>query len=335
MTKERNVGYLRLATSLIFVAGWIAELSSEGAQTAAQDAAEARKVVARVNGQPIYEDQLKPELEKSLSALRRYGMRKDDSGTVKRLQERVLNKAIGDVLISQESKKRTVENLEEKVEQRVKALEEKYGAGEGMEKYLKIRRITLDDLRESLKGRVRVDDYLKEQGVLEPEIPESQIREMFDTDPGSFVRRETLTVSHILVAVDEDAGPEQKDQARQKAEQIHQELVAGKDFAAMAKEHSDCKSASDGGNLGRIKKGFMPPEFDTAALNLEQGAISEVVQTKFGFHIIKLFEKDSGGAVPYEEMRDFLKKYLQDEESRKRLDAHIAELRKKSRSRSC
>ncbi len=292
--------------------------------------AEARKVVARVNGQPIYEDQLKPELEKSLSALRRYGMRKDDGSTVKRLQARVLNKAIGDVLINQESKKRTVENIEEKVEQRVKDLEEKYGAGQGMERYLKIRRITLDDLRESLKGRVRVDEYLKEQGVLEPEIPESQIREMYDADPNSFSSKETATVSHILIAVDKDAGPEEKDQARQKAEQIRKEILAGKDFAAMAKEHSACSSAPGGGNLGRIKKGFMPAEFDAAAFALEQGAVSEVVETKFGFHIIKLVEKNAGGVVPYEQMRDFLKKYLQDEESKKRLESHIAELRKKS-----
>ncbi|MHB8971572.1 MAG: peptidylprolyl isomerase [Pirellulaceae bacterium] len=346
MTTKRNVGYLWLVASLICVAGWMVELTSEYAKAAEQDSAEAKQVaeqaageakqvvdrvvVARINGQPIYEDQLKAETEKNLGALRRYGMKKDDGSTVKRIQARVLNQAIGDVLINQESKKRTVENIDEKVEQRVKELEEKYGAGEGMERYLKIRKITLDDLRESLKGRVRVDEYLKEQGVLEPEIPESRIREMYDADPKSFSSKESATVSHILIAVDKDAGPEEKDRARQKAEQIRKEILDGKDFAAMAKEHSACRSASEGGNLGRLKKGFMPAEFDTAAYALEPGAVSEVVETKFGFHIIKLVEKDPGGVVPYEQMRDFLKKYLQDEESKNKLESHIAELRKKS-----
>ena len=69
MTEERNVGYLRFVTSLMFVAGCVAAFSSAHAQAAEQNAAEARKVVARVNGQPIYEDQLKPELEKSLTGI--------------------------------------------------------------------------------------------------------------------------------------------------------------------------------------------------------------------------------------------------------------------------
>jgi peptidyl-prolyl cis-trans isomerase C len=323
------------ALVLIFVAGCAAKPASshvtDTAQAAAPDAVDTRKVVATVNDQPIYEDQLKPELEKSLSALKKHGLRQNDSGVAKQLQMKLLNKAIGDVLVNQESKKRTVENLEAKVDQRVKELEARYGAGPGMDRYLKIRRITMDDLRESLKGRVRVDEYLTEQGVFDPEIPESRIREMYDADPTSFSREETVRVSHILLAVDPAADSAEKERLRQRAEQIRQEILAGKDFAAMAREHSACQSAPAGGDLGIIKKGFMPPEFDAAAFALEPGAMSDVVETKFGFHIIKVVEKTPAGVVPYEQMRDFLRKYLQEEESKKRLESHIAELRAKSK----
>ena len=331
MSEERRVGYLRLFTSLMVVSGCAVELLSENARAAEQGVVEARTVVARVNGQPIYEDQLKPEVEKSLRALKRYGMRKDDPNVVKRLQAKVLDKAIGDLLINQESKKRTIENIDEKVEQKVKALEQKFGAGEGMERYLKIRRITMDDLRASLKGRVPVEEYLKEQGVLEPEIPEDRIRKMYDEDPQSFSRKETVRVSHILVAVDAHAATEQKEQARQKAEQIRKEILQGKDFAEMAREHSDAKSAPDGGDLGPIKKGDTPAEFETVAFALEKGAISEVVETKLGYQVIKVVDKQPAGVVPYEEMRGFLKKYLQNEESKKKLASHIDELKKKSK----
>jgi peptidyl-prolyl cis-trans isomerase C len=331
MKEERKVGIFRLVTGLAVVAGCVVAMGWGHARAAESGDAAARKVICRVNDQPIYEDQLQPQVDKALGDLRKRGGRTTDPQVVKRLQMRLLDEAIGDVLINQESKKRTIENMDEKVEQRVKELEKKYGAGEGMERYLKIRRITLDELKESLKGRVRVDEYLKEQGVLDPEIPEELIRAMYDEDPGSFSSREAAKISHILIAVDKQAGAEAKEQARQKAEQVRKEILEGADFAEMAKKNSSCWSAPKGGDLGTRKRGDMPAEFDKVAFTLEKDAASEIVETRFGFHIIKISEKTPARVVPYEQMREFLKKYLQGEESKKKLAEHIAELKKKSK----
>jgi peptidyl-prolyl cis-trans isomerase C len=330
MREEGRIRYFRLAATLMVVAGCVAEPSSESTGAAEQSGAETRKVAARVNGEPIYEDQLQRAVQESLAQLARHGARKDDTNLVKRLQARQLNELIGNLLVYQESKKRTIENVDEKVDQRVKDLEKKYGAGDGMARYLQIRRMTMDDLRESLKARVRVDEYLKEQGVLEPEIPEDRIREMYDADPESFSTTETVRVSHILIAVDRQAGTEEKQQARQEAEQIREEILAGKDFAAMAKAHSDDRTALEGGDLGHIKRGYMPAAFDEVAFSLETDTVSEVVETKFGYHVIKAVDRQPARIIPYEQMRDFLKTYLQGEESKKKLATHIAELRKRS-----
>jgi len=330
MTKGLKAGFFRLVTALMVAAGPVAELSSEDGDAQEPSAEVARIVVARVNGQPIYEDQVSPAVEQSLGKLTRHGARKGDPSLVRRLQARVLDKAIGNLLINQESKKRTIENMDEKVDQRVKDLEQKYGAGQGMERYLKIRKSTLGDLREGLKRRVKIDEYLKEQGVLEPEIPEERIREMYDADPDSFSTTEAVTVSHILISADAHAGTEKKEQARQKAEQIREEILEGKDFDEMAKKHSDCNSASGGGNLGRVRKGHMPAEFEKVAFPLKKDAVSEVVETRFGYHVIKVVDKHPAHVVPYEQMRGFLKKYLQDEESKKKLASHIEELKKRA-----
>ena len=330
MRERGRVAYLPLAATVMLVAGCVSAPSSESARAAQQRGAETRKAVARVNGEPIYEDQLQPAVEKSLAQFTRRGARADNTDLVKRLQERQLNELIGNLLVYQESKKRTVENIDEKVEQRVKDLEEKYGAEPGMARYLKARGMTMDGLRESLKARVRVDEYLEEQGVLNPEVPEDRIREMYDSDPESFSTSETIKVSHILIAVDEQAGAEEKRQARQEAERIREEILAGGDFAALAKAHSDCKTAPKGGDLGYIKRGYMAAAFDEVAFSMEKDTVSEVVETKFGYHVIKAVDRQPSRLVPYEEMRDFLKAYLQGDESKKKLAAHIAELRKRS-----
>jgi peptidyl-prolyl cis-trans isomerase C len=199
-----------------------------------------------------------------------------------------------------------------------------------MARYLKMRRMSMDGLRESLKAKLLVDEYLKEQGVLEPEIPEVRIREMYDEDPGSFSTTETVRVSHVLIVVDGQAGTEEKQQARQKAEQVREEILAGGDFAAIAMAHSDCRTASKGGDLGRIKRGYMPAAFDEVAFSLEKDSVSDVVETEVGYHVIKVVDRQPARVIPYEETREFLKTYLQGEESKKQLAAHIAELRKRS-----
>ena len=75
----------------------------------------------------------------------------------------------------------------------------------------------------------------------------------------------------------------------------------------------------------------MPPEFDKVAFAMEEDAVSAVVETKFGYHVIKVADKKPGGLVPYEEVKDFIKKFLQQEESKKKLHAHMTELKKKAK----
>ena len=142
--------------------------------------------------------------------------------------------------------------------------------------------------------------------------------------------RKLSKYSHILIKVDEDAGPEEKEKAYLKAEEVRKEILAGKSFAQMAKEHSQCNSASGGGGLGYIERGYMPKEFEEVAFTIEKNTVSDIVETKFGYHIIKVTNKTPGGIAPYEDVRDFIKKYLQKGESKKKLAEHIAILKEKA-----
>jgi len=104
------------------------------------------------------------------------------------------------------------------------------------------------------------------------------------------VNVDAVTASHILISY-KGALRSEKDRdrrnARKLAEKILKELKSGRDFAELARKHSDGPSGPKGGELGRFERGQMVPEFDQAVFGLETGAISEVVETKFGYHIIK------------------------------------------------
>ena len=271
-------------------------------------------------------------MNRGLRRFQRHGAKTQDPELIQRVRKGVLDKLIDHELIEQESRKLTIEDVEEQVDQRLKTLEQKYGAGKRMEMYWKIRNHTLESAREYLRTRVRIDTYLKQQGILEPEIPEEQVRRLYESDPDSFSRKEeSVRVSHVLIRLDEKAGPAARKEARKKAEQIRQEILEGKDFSEAARAYSDCHSAAKGGNLNYIKRGHMPTEFDDVAFALDKDALSEVVETSFGLHIIKVFERLPVGPIPLEEVRGFITKYLQEGESKKRLAAHIVELKSKAK----
>ena len=104
------------------------------------------------------------------------------------------------------------------------------------------------------------------------------------------VNVDAVTASHILIsykgALRSEKDRDRRD-ARKLAEQILKELKSGREFAELARKHSDGPSGPKGGELGRFERGQMVPEFDQAVFDLETGAFSEVVETKFGYHIIK------------------------------------------------
>jgi len=125
-------------------------------------------------------------------------------------------------------------------------------------------------------------------------LKEGQISDPVDSPFGYLIFRrvslEVVTASHILIT-HEDAqrttSKRDRKEARKLAEQILKDLKSGKEFAELARQYSDGPSGPKGGDLGRFTRGQMVPEFDKAVFKLKQGTVSNIVETQFGYHIIK------------------------------------------------
>ncbi len=134
-------------------------------------------------------------------------------------------------------------------------------------------------------------------------VAESLARNVYQAKPGRFKVAERVQVRHILIAGTEAT-------SRAQAEKTLDDLKAGADFAKLAEERSaDKGSAAKGGDLGLFARGRMVPEFDEAAFSLKKpGDLSGVVESKFGFHILKLDARKPAGTKPFDEVRDELVK---------------------------
>ena len=137
---------------------------------------------------------------------------------------------------------------------------------------------------------------------------------------------ERVRVRHILIKVDKDALPEQKQAAREKLERIRQEIEGGKDFAAAATEYSeDPGSKTSGGDLGFNERSNWVPEFARAAFALQPGQISQPVETPFGFHLIKLEERKPPESKELKEVESDIARQLYTKEKAKQLALAAAE----------
>ncbi|HEX9723248.1 MAG TPA: peptidylprolyl isomerase [Vicinamibacteria bacterium] len=139
---------------------------------------------------------------------------------------------------------------------------------------------------------------------------------------------EQVRLSHILVSADENATPEQRDQAKKKTEDIRARAMAGEDFATLARENSDDPgSKANGGELPWVGRGDTVPPFEAAAFALSPGEISEVVETRYGYHVIKLAERKEGGVVTFEQAEPRIEQVLRDQAIQERLRTEIEALR--------
>ncbi len=155
------------------------------------------------------------------------------------------------------------------------------------------------------KGKLETDEEsliraVLEQGMDIPEITDAQCRDIYDTRTDSFRAPSLFQAAHILFA----ARPEDQD-ARKAAKQaatmtLHEIKSAPKSFAILAKERSACPSKDNGGALGQISSGDTVPEFETVMNALKAGELhADVVETRFGFHIIRMDEKVDGEILPF------------------------------------
>ena len=157
-----------------------------------------------------------------------------------------------------------------------------------------------------LRDQMLIRKLLMGQSEAATEATEEDARAFYDENKEEyFSRPEEVTASHILVKVAAGATDEEKAAAKAKIEGIREKLLADPEsFVDVAKEQSDCPSAANGGNLGPFVRGVMVKAFEDAAFSQEIGAIGDVVETPFGFHVILVTKKTEAGDVPFEDVKE-------------------------------
>lgn len=166
-----------------------------------------------------------------------------------------------------------------------------------------------DDVKQNIRRRLGYQRLMEAQWAGRINITEDEARKYYNENPRQFRAPEQVKASHILIkpdTSDPNADPnETKAKAKAKAHELLKKIQnADDDFATLAKVNSACPSAARGGDLGLKPRGTWVKPFEEAAFKLKVGQVSDVVETQFGYHIIKLTGRKEPTITMFEEARD-------------------------------
>ena len=285
------------------------------------------EVIARVNGEAVK----KEEFERMLKTIEARAGQPIPAERRDEILRGALDQLITYTLLSQESKSRGVKVEATEIDAKMGQLKSQFPNEAAFEKALKDRGMTAESLRKDAYVDLSVTKLMDAEVATLPGPSDAEAKDFYDKNQDKFKEEEQVRASHILVKVDEKADAATKQKARAKIDGVLKQVKAGGDFAKLAQENSDDGSASQGGDLNYFNKGAMVPAFDKVAFELKPGQVSDVVETQFGYHIVKVVDRKSGRTVPFEEAQAKIKDFLGGQKKQQHADAFIAGLKKKSK----
>ncbi|HCF96744.1 MAG TPA: hypothetical protein DEW46_16955 [Verrucomicrobia bacterium] len=245
-------------------------------------------ILARVDGVPITRATFQAMLMQTAEFYKSRGLPMTQSpaevGTM------ILDQLIARELVYQEARKRGME-ADAQIEQALNEAREKAGGEEPFKAILAQRGVTEEMIWEVTRRQILTEQIIDQELASKVEITPEAVEAFYAENAEMFLMPERVHARHILIAIPEGSPETVRVEARQKIEELAARLTEGADFATLASQESeDQASSGNGGDLGFFTRAQMPPAFADAAFDTEPGQVSGVVQTSFGFHLIRVEE---------------------------------------------
>jgi len=283
--------------------------------------------IAVVNGTVITEE----DFNRQISGIqKRYSSRGKPlaDSQLSDIKKKVLESLINNELLYQESQKKNITIDEAKINEQFERIKKRFSSEEEFKKTLSDMNTSEAVIKSKMKRRMAIQLFIQEQLAKNVTVSDKDTKTYYDSHPDFFKQPEQVKASHILIKVDPKADESVKSEARKKIEEIQKKLQKGEDFATLAKEFSQGPSNVRGGDLGFFGRGQMAKPFEEAAFALKPGEVSDIVETKFGYHLIKAFDKKPETTIAYEQMKNRLAQFMKQEKVKKEIELYLEELKK-------
>lgn len=276
-------------------------------------------VAAKVNGEVITNAELDKQLEQLKKQYPQMFTGADGEGRMLDFKQRLLDNLINQKLVEQAAKEKDIKITDADVDKQIEQLKSGFKDDAQFEQALKTAGMSVDQLKTQIRDQL-LTQKLIESLAADIKVTEAEVKAYYDKNKAQFLQKEAKKASHILFKPDD----------KKTAEKVLAEVKAGGDFAALAKQYSvDTATASKGGDLGWPTTPYVP-EFETALAKLKKGQTSALVQTPYGWHIIRVTDERKGKQQTLAEVKAQIEQIIQQQRRADGYQKFLDDLKKKA-----
>jgi peptidyl-prolyl cis-trans isomerase C len=288
-------------------------------------------MIAKVNGTAVSAVEVDQEV-KAISEQYQQQIPPDQLETmIPELKKRAVESIINRHLLYEEVDRKNIVSDPDRIKEEVQKIASQFQSQAAFEEQLASHNISLDQMEKDLGMQFRVDALIREYvDTKSIQVAEEEIVSFYESNPESFQSPEERRASHILLKCAPEDPQEVKTQKRLELAGILGRIEKGADFSEMAQSHSDCPSKQKGGDLGLFGRGSMVKPFEEAAFNLNPNEVSDIIETEFGYHLIKLTEKKEARKEAFDTVKEQISNHLMATKEQAEFQKLISELRKEA-----
>lgn len=156
-----------------------------------------------------------------------------------------------------------------------------------LKEVMKEQNINFEDAKKRFLNEIRIQRLLTMEVYIKTEVTDTEINDLTEQSHENI----EVKTRQIIIKIPEGSTPTTVEELKKKAQRAHDLLTKKEDFVKVSRDFSDAQNKDEGGDMGFIRKGWLPKNFETALFNLGIGEISDVIETEFGFYILQVIEK--------------------------------------------
>src|SRR6056297_38958 len=286
------------------------ESENEGGSSAQASGSGSEGVVATVNGEEIGRQEFEQLLNYFRYQYSQQGMQVQGA-QLQQLQAMVLESLIDNELMYQIAEENGYGPSDKELDEELQKTKEQFADEAAYQQALNQQGMSEQELKQELAKQMTKVQFEEDKFGDQVTVDSSEVREYYEENQEQFEQPEQIRASHILIQVEEDASEADKAAAKERLQAAKERIANGEEFSKVAREVSEGPSSERGGDLNYFGRGQMVPEFEQAAFNMEVGEVSDIVETSFGFHLIKLTDYKESEKASFSEVKENIKTHLE------------------------